>query len=481
MGANIQNKKTLSGGIEETQSRLELAREILLSRTIAEPWSFAAVSDIIRPEMFGQNLAWDQGVMLAAIELYKKEGQYTTLSLARKSGVEPYLLQTRASQHPETTLSEAVENFIHHYGRSVEMTLALNLLGGAYDEEDSFGIQAKLDARRKEAGVVAIRKQDNSVELADIEFKKHIDGEEIIYPVRPFLSGLRSAVGHYGAGDFIVVGAATGVGKSFFANGQAMWNAMNGVKSLIVNLEMPEGDVRKRLFQMRSGLKFGPNLHSLPEEKMRLAMLDWNWAKTTKDIQVVNPGRDLSSIIRTMRQAKAEGCGFIAMDYFQLLRDSTLKARAREAELSSICADLRALQLEMAIPMMVLAQGNRESQKTASRRLTLATLGGTTQLENDATLAHLIYRPMALTPPVTHDDNGVPYSEEYADITNAKGRNVGLAFVECEFDKFRGFVDKGALSLNASPQFPTKSTSPDFNPATILQSARPMNDDQIPF
>lgn len=477
MGANISPKRTASPGIEETAERLLLAREILRSRTVAEPWAFAAVSDLFHPEMFRQD-----PVMVAAMDLFKKDGQYTTLSLSRKSGVEGFDLQTMASFHPETTIGEAAENFIYHYGRSVEMQIALDVLHGAYAEEDSFGIQAKLDARRKESGVVATRKQDNSVELADIEFKKHIDGEEIIYPVRPFLSGLRSAVGHYGHGDFIVVGAATGIGKSFFANGQALWNAANGVKSLIINLEMPEGDVRKRLFQMRSGLRFGPNLNSLNPDNMRKAMLDWDWAKNTKDIQIVNPGRDLSSVVRTMRQAKAEGCGFIAMDYFQLLRDSTLKARAREAELSSICADLRALQLEMAVPMMVLAQGNRESQKTASRRLTLSTLGGTTQLENDATLAHLLYRPMALTPPVTHNDDGVPYGEEYVDITNAKGRNVGLAFIECEFDKYRGFMDKGSIaSFTTSTQFPTQSTRPDFNPAEIPANARPSNDEDIPF
>ena len=360
--------------------------------------------------------------------------------------------------------------------------MALDVLHGSYAEEDSFGIQAKLDARRKEMGVTATHKQDNSVEIADEEFKKHIDGEEIIYPVRPFLSGLRSAVGHYGGGDFIVVGAATGVGKSFFANGQAMYCAQTGVKSLIVSLEMPEGDVRKRLFQMRGGVKFGPNLNSLPPDEMRKAMLDWDWAKQTKEIQVVNPGRDLSGIVRVMRQAKAEGCGFIALDYFQLLRDSTLKARARESELSSICADLRALQMEMGIPMMVLAQGNRESQKTSSRRLTLATLGGTTQLENDATLAHLLYRPMALTPPVTHNDEGVPYSEEYADVTNAKGRNVGLAFVECEFHKFRGFVDKAQdTSHNTSHQFPA-NTQPEKDPVPdIISKNRPPLGDDTPF
>jgi hypothetical protein len=347
MGANVfQPKKTASAGMEETAERLHMAREILRSRTIAEPWSFASVLDLFHAEMFRGD-----EVMLAAMFLNKSEGQYTTLSLARKSGVPAYSLQEKAALHSETTIQEAAENFIHHYGRSVEMQMALDVLHGAYDEEDSFGIQAKLDARRRDAGVVAVRKQDNSVELADIEFKKHIDGEEIIYPVRPFLSGLRSAVGHYGHGDFIVVGAATGVGKSFFANGQAMWCANNGVRSLIVNLEMPEGDVRKRLFQMRNGNKFGPELHGLNPDEMRKAMLDWDWAKQTKDIQIVNPGRDLSSVVRVMRQAKAEGCGFIAMDYFQLLRDSTLKARAREAELSSICADLRALQLELQIPM----------------------------------------------------------------------------------------------------------------------------------
>ena len=476
MGANFQPKRTAQPGIEETSERLELAREILRSRTIAEPWAFASVSGLFHPEMFRQD-----PVMLSAMELFKREGQYTALSLSRKSGIEGFALQSIAAHHPETTINEAAENFIFHYGRAVEMQIALDVLHGSYAEDDSFGIQSKMDARRKESGVIAMRKQDNSVELADVEFKKHIDGEEITYPVRPFLSGLRSAIGHYNNGDFIVVGASTGVGKSFFANGQAMYCAQSGVRSLIVNLEMPEGDVRKRFFQMQSGYRFGPSLNSLDPDSMRKAMLDWDWAKNTKDIEVVNPGRDLSSIVRSIRQAKAEGCGFVAIDYFQLLRDSTLKARAREAELSSICADLRALQMEVAIPFMILAQGNRESQKTSTRRLTLSTLGGTTQLENDATLAHLLYRPKALTPPVTHDENGIEYADEYADVTNAKGRNVGLAFVECAFDKLRGYIDKD-FPPGPSGQFPGKTAQENnFNPVDIPANARPNPNEDVPF
>lgn len=477
MGAtNTSFVKQPSAGLEETQARLNLAREILLSRTIAEPWAFGAVADLLHREMFSENLAWGQGIMLAAIELHKKEGQYTTLSLSRKSGNEAYALQIQAANHPETTLSEAVENFIHCYGRSVEMKIALNILSGGYAEEDSFGVQAKADAFRKEQGVYPMRPQDESVEIADAEFKMHIDGEEIQYPVRPFLSGLRTSIGHYTHGDFIVVGAVRGVGKSFFSLGQAKYCAEGGVKSLIINLEMPEGEVRQRLFQMRNGNAFGPGLSRLPQDEMRKAMLDWDWAKTTKDVQIINPGRDLSAIARAMRQAKAEGCGFIAIDYVQLMRDSTQKNRGRHDELGSIVADLRALQLEMKIPVMVMAQGNRESQKTGNKRMYLDQFGEGTALENAATLAHIIYRPMALSPPVTHDEEGVPYSENYADITNAKGRNRGLAFVKCEFDWRRGFTDISAQPLQP-PNYPPAQ---DFS-ERVIASARPMGEDDIPF
>ncbi len=470
MGATNTHIKTPSPGLEETQARLDLAREILLARTIAEPWAFGAVADLLRPEMFAQNLAWDQGVMLAAMELHRREGQYTTLSLARKSGNEAYSLQIRAAAHPETTLAEAVENFTHHYGRAVEMRLGMNLLSGAYAEEDSFGIQARFDAERKQAGVFQARQQDESVAMADAEFQKHIDGEEITYPVRPFLSGLRASISHYTHGDFIVVGAVRGVGKSFFSLGQAKYNAENGVRSMIINLEMQEGEVRQRLFQMRNGNPFGPGLNKLSDEEMRKAMVDWDWAKTTKDIQIINPGRDLAAIARAMRQARAEGCGFIAIDYVQLMRDSTQKSRGRHDELGSIVADLRSLQLEMKIPVMLMAQGNRDSQKTANKRMYLDQFGEGTALENAATLAHIIYRPMALSPPVTHDEDGTPYSENYADITNAKGRNRGLAFVKCEFDWRRGFTDIGA-------ELPV----PNYPPPVDFTQKRPKPDEPVPF
>jgi hypothetical protein len=80
----------------------------------------------------------------------------------------------------------------------------------------------------------------------------------------------------------------------------------------------------------------------------------------------------------------------------------------------------------------------------------------------------------------------VPYSDEYADVTNAKGRNVGLAFVECEFEKRRGFIDKGTFGFDPGPsaQFPTRNQNDptQFNSAAVPDGRHlRLNDEYIPF
>jgi replicative DNA helicase len=127
------------------------------------------------------------------------------------------------------------------------------------------------------------------------------------------------------------------------------------------------------------------------------------------------------------------------VDYFQLLKNSGSKFQRHDV-LADISGRLRALSLDLNIPIIPLAQINRESERSADKRPTVANLGGTTALENDATMVILGYRPGACDPPVICDENGVEFTSGYSDFTIAKGRNQGRSRHVCHFHHAIGFT-----------------------------------------
>ena len=479
--------KKIDYSSKDVDQHLATAIEVLLSQLIAQPWAFGSVAQIIPAPMFGLHFqdvvgsaaltapAEELGkVGAAAHRLFSSNGSYTALSLSTESGVAFARLLELGAKFGEFTLYEAADNFSQWFGVAAERRIASYVLSGAWQSEGSvIQVRGGAENMRREMGVMGGVKQDNSVTAKDDEFRSYMDGVEMKYPVTPFLPELREKVPHFGDSDYIVVGGRTGFGKSYFALNQAVHNALNGVKSVIVNLEMSEGEVRQRIFQIYSGIVFGSGMNKMGAEKMREAMLAWEWAKSDNLIRVVNPGRDIAAVKNAILQAQSEwGAQFAAVDYFGLLRDRTMNSRQRHSELESMSGDLRALQLAIRIPLMVLAQVNRESERTQMKRPALSNLGGTTALENDATIGILIYRPSAASPPITMDEHDVPYPEGYVDFTVAKARSHASGTIEARFHWIRGFT--------STPKEATSNQFPAFQAAAV-PTDRPDLDADIPF
>ena len=109
----------------------------------------------------------------------------------------------------------------------------------------------------------------------------------------------------------------------------------------------------------------------------------------------------------------------------------------------------------------------QEVDKKPGKRGGMYDVKDSADFTQDATMVQIIYRPEALD--VHNDQDGNPYPDGYADFFVAKGREVGMGFVEARFDKVKGFYDKDEY---AQTQFPIKET---FTPQ------RPSATDDIPF
>ena len=104
---------------------------------------------------------------------------------------------------------------------------------------------------------------------------------------------------------------------------------------------------------------------------------------------------ELSDIRRLSRLYKTRhGIQLIIIDYFQLLRDggSGNSSNNRYQELSNISCELKLLASELDVPIVLLAQLNRNKENEQDKRPMMSDLRDCGSLEQDADVVILLYR-----------------------------------------------------------------------------------------
>lgn len=462
----------------EIFDKFNTAKEILHSRVLGEPFNFHLVANRIRKEMF----SYDDKNILAAIEQFNSTGRYSAYSICAANGKLDYLASTSqlSQQHQSVTLVEAFDVFERLYSQYREIEIAAATLGMVRKDMTTPDIIAETTKLRKGFALIGTAAQSDGKEEFEKGLVAFIDGVDQNYPVKPPTKLMRAHCPFLEPTDYVIIAGRTGMGKSYLGLNFLYEVAVQGYPCSYYNLENQPKDVWRRLWQMKSGIKYGPNLKDLSDEGIKKAVDDWEYVRKLP-LKSHSTGRSLHVIVNTIRQDYYDrGIKLAVIDYVQLMKDATQR-RGRVEEIEEISAELRSLALDLKIPIVGIAQISREAERSANKRPTLVDLKGSGALEQDATAVWLIYRPSYYD--ITEDENGNAYPPGYAEIHFAKGRNTGTGRAECRFNEIRGFYDP-------EPAFETgKATSRSFladhQPQPIDYSipagARPGADQDIPF
>lgn len=120
---------------------------------------------------------------------------------------------------------------------------------------------------------------------------------------------------------------------------------------------------------------------------------------------------------KTRKLILKHGINLILVDYLQLMSGSS-KKQNREQEVSEISAGLKAIAVDLDIPVIALSQLNRKSEERSDRRPRLSDLRDSGSLEQDADLVLILHRPAV-------------YGESfYTDFNNKERSAEGLIVVE---------------------------------------------------
>lgn len=192
------------------------------------------------------------------------------------------------------------------------------------------------------------------------------------------------------------------------------------------------GRARVSMIRLRDGI-------SSTEERQRLLATADELSKAPLWIDDSGSLNIMEVRAKARRLHSKHGLGMIVVDYLQLL-SGTDSSVQREQQISEISRGLKSMAKELALPVIVLSQLNRESEKE-KRAPRLSDLRESGSIEQDADVVFMLARPK---------DAGEEFqvAADRADLIIAKQRNgpvgtVPLTFIR-EITRFENFTGQQA-------------------------------------
>jgi replicative DNA helicase len=251
-------------------------------------------------------------------------------------------------------------------------------------------------------------------------------------------------------GNFVIVAARPGMGKTSFALNMAVSAARSTNQPIaFFSLEMSNNELVQRLICSEARISMNDmrrgNIRTHQWDEIARSMGQLNELPIFLDDTGALTVSDLRSRCRRLR-AKHKTLGAIFVDYLQLMRPGTLARNAnRNEELSDICRTLKVTAKEFEVPIIALAQLNRGVETRQDKRPMLADLRDSGSLEQEADVVAFIYR----------DGYYNPDSSPEPDLTEfiiAKHRNGPTGTAKLRFQKeFTLFVPYGDESRYSPP------------------------------
>jgi replicative DNA helicase len=187
-----------------------------------------------------------------------------------------------------------------------------------------------------------------------------------------------------------VVAARPGHGKSLVAQALATHTALNLGKSvLFASLEMSELDLGVRIYADQASVPLSSLLSGSATPSQ------WDEIRKASNLLRGMGCRVNANPTQTVADIRAEArtipnLGLIVVDYLQLVQPAAGKTKDRREQVDQIARDLKLLAKEFDVPVVALAQLNRNNQQRAERKPVLADLRESGAIEQDADVVVLL-------------------------------------------------------------------------------------------
>lgn len=225
-----------------------------------------------------------------------------------------------------------------------------------------------------------------AVDDIDAAFNGHAPG------VTTGLMDLDSMLGGFHGGDLIIVGARPAMGKTALMLNMAAAALMANNPAGVFSGEQGVSQITQRMIAIQG---------RVPIMRMRNgSMLDEDWPKLSAAVSQLKdrnlhvfdkPAPTLSDIVRRARfWHYNHGIKIVYIDYLQRIKVD--KRMPRHEAVGEIAAGLKELARELDIPVVALAQVNRDVEKRVNKRPFMGDLKDSGTIEQEADQVFMLYR-----------------------------------------------------------------------------------------
>nr|WP_214646007.1 replicative DNA helicase [Borreliella spielmanii] len=331
------------------------------------------------------------------------------------------ILQTHCSIIRDCSVRRSILKFIDAIGQSVV--------------DKSTDLVALIDTIQSKANSLERNYKNKNFLIGKDLIKNYENRKEDSHILSGF-SGVDNIINGFKKGDYVIVGARPSVGKTTFALNIASNLCKQGVSVGFFTLEVVSDFIAMTLISINSGVEFYKiNKKSLMDEN-ELQKCEKACSKIKNYSIVVDntPNiliHDLKSKARKMK--KEYGVEIIFIDYIGLI-SVEYNNTPRFEQVLFLSRNIRALAIELEIPIIVLSQLNREAQGKAPN---LANLRESGSLEQDADIVIFLHR---------EDEEQQDNDEEVrkVKVIVAKNRHGATGNATMDFvSRYTKFVDLG--------------------------------------
>lgn len=212
-------------------------------------------------------------------------------------------------------------------------------------------------------------------------------------------------------GGLYVVAARPGVGKTIVGSSIAWNTAQCGKRALLFSVEMTRTDMARRIMSAAAGVDYARLMRGWINDAESATIAALCGREAVDRLLIEDTTRltvdDIRAISRA-RHREPDGLAVVVVDYLQLLT-SVDKRLPREQQVSEQSRAMKILAGELGIPVVLVAQLNRQSEARADRKPLMSDLRESGAVEQDADAVLLLWR----------DELGAP---DQIDMTVAKNR-----------------------------------------------------------
>jgi len=230
-------------------------------------------------------------------------------------------------------------------------------------------------------------------------------------------------------GDFLIIGATTGVGKSSFML-NLMNDLMNGFQCIYFNMEMSKSTIYKRIAAIKSGISLEDV--TTPKTEYQKELIDEAIKEIEKaELVIEHKANDIKQIKSVMMKLKdKERHTILFIDHLGLTKCDNTRSLYEQA--TEVAKELRQMCLEYDCTVISASQLNRSAYN--SDELSLSMLKDSGELENSASKVILLCKEKE-----ENEKEDVIVNMKVNIVKNRDGR---IGYINMKYDKTKQIFEE---------------------------------------